>query len=205
MNTEEQNQENIEHGVVEDIFAVTTSTLIAAFGIQLLSVAQVVTGGMAGLTLLISSLINQPFGLLYPLISVPFLILGLLKRGLNFTLRSMTAIALLAIWTLLIDELVQFESISAWFAAVFGNLLIGVGMLMMFRHRTSLGGFNIIALLVQDKFHVSAGKTQMVLDVLVVGGFAIYSFNENSIWAILGAITLNLVLALNHRPDRYTA
>jgi len=53
---------------------------------------------------------------------------------------------------------------------VFGGLLMGVGFIVLFRHQASLGGVNILALYLQDKYGVRAGKVQMAVDVVILLG-----------------------------------
>jgi len=199
------NKSETKHTLYEDAQAILTSTLIAAFGIYLLQSSQVVTGGSAGLTLLLSKNLGWNFSIAYPLISIPFMALALWRRGLTFTLKSIVTVGALSVFTYFIPQLIDLSSIQSWFGAILGNLLLGVAMLIMFRHGTSLGGFNVIALIAQDKFKWKAGLVQMALDAAVVIGFAVTNFSWSAIWAIIGAITLNLVLATNHRPDRYIA
>ena len=199
------NKSETKHTLYEDAQAILTSTLIAAFGIYLLQSSKVVTGGSAGLTLLLSKNLGWNFSIAYPLISIPFMALALWRRGLTFTLKSIVTVGALSVFTYFIPQLIDLSSIQSWFGAILGNLLLGVAMLIMFRHGTSLGGFNVIALIAQDKFKWKAGLVQMALDAAVVIGFAVTNFSWSAIWAIIGAITLNLVLATNHRPDRYIA
>jgi len=84
-----------------------------------------------------------------------------------------------------------------------GGFLIGVGLLMLFRHHASLGGINILALYLQKQRGWRAGKVQMAIDCLIV--LAAFAFIEPRRIAIsvLGAVALNLVVAVNHRPGRY--
>ncbi len=194
-----------KHSSSEDIQAILISSLIAAFGIYLLQSSHVVTGGSAGLTLLLSQKLNWNFSIAYPLVSIPFMALALWRRGLRFTLKSIVTIGALSTFSYFMPQLIDLSSVQSWFGAILGNLLIGVAMLIMFRHGTSLGGFNVLALLAQDKFKWKAGFVQMALDAAVVIGFAISDFRWNAIWAVVGAVALNLVLATNHRPDRYIA
>lgn len=194
-----------KHSFLEDLQAILTSSLIAALGIYLLQSSQVVTGGSAGLTLFLSNELNWNFSIAYPLISLPFMALALWRRGIAFTLKSMVTIGALAIFNFFLPQLIDLSSIQSWFGAILGNLLLGVAMLIMFRHGTSLGGFNVLALIAQDKFKWKAGYVQMALDAAVIIGFAISDMSWSAVWAIIGAVTLNLVLATNHRPDRYIA
>jgi uncharacterized membrane-anchored protein YitT (DUF2179 family) len=74
---------------------------------------------------------------------------------------------------------------------------------MLFRHKASLGGLNILVLVVQERHGWRAGKVQMAIDCLIV--LAAFTLVEPRLIAIsvLGAVALNLVVAVNHRPGRY--
>jgi uncharacterized membrane-anchored protein YitT (DUF2179 family) len=102
-----------------------------------------------------------------------------------------------------LNAVLQIGKIDPAYAALIGGTLIGMGLLIMFRHKSSLGGFNILALFIQDKCGIRAGKLQMGLDCTIV----IASFFVVSPWllglSVVAAIICNLVLTLNHKPGRY--
>jgi uncharacterized membrane-anchored protein YitT (DUF2179 family) len=78
-------------------------------------------------------------------------------------------------------------------------------MLMLFRHRASLGGFNVLVLYLQERFGWRAGQVQMVFDcAIVLAAFAVVDWQQ-IIWSVVGAVVLNMTLAINHRPGRYMA
>jgi uncharacterized membrane-anchored protein YitT (DUF2179 family) len=89
------------------------------------------------------------------------------------------------------------------YAGVMGGFLIGAGLLMLFRHKASLGGINILVLVLQERHGWRAGKVQMAIDCLIV--LAAFTLVEPWLIAVsvLGAVALNLVVAVNHRPGRY--
>ena len=91
-------------------------------------------------------------------------------------------------------------TIDPLYAALVGNLLAGVGILVVFRHRSSLGGFNVVALLCQERLGWRAGYVQMGLDLVVVLAFATVSDLGLALASAAGAVLLNLVIAMNHRP-----
>ncbi|MGF1754847.1 YitT family protein, partial [Vibrio makurazakiensis] len=96
------------------------------------------------------------------------------------------------------------DTINEIYCAIAGGLLMGLGMLILFRHRSSLGGFNVLCLFIQDRFGISVGKTQMAIDSCIL--FASFFFVTPWIIAvsILGTVALNVVLAMNHKPTRYS-
>lgn len=191
------------HSAFEDVLGLLTGTLLASFGLFLLKTAEAVTGGTAGLALLVSYAVPLPFGAVFFLVNVPFFALALKKKGLRFTLRTAVAVGLVGLFSALHPAAVDLQGLDPVYAIVLGNLMAGVGLLILFRHGASLGGFNILALILQERLGWRAGYVQMALDVTVVAA----ALTVVTPWGVLlsaaGAVVLNLVLALNHRPGRY--
>ncbi|TFD54029.1 YitT family protein [Cryobacterium frigoriphilum] len=191
------------HSLLEDVLGILTGTLIASFGLFLLKSSAAVTGGTAGLALLLSYVGSVPFGVLFFAVNVPFFLLAIWKKGWNFTLRTVAAVALVSLFSSLHPLMLQIDDLNPVYGVLLGNLVVGVGLLVLFRHRSSLGGFNILALIVQERLGWRAGYVQMVLDVAIVLAALTVVSPLVALLSAAGAVVLNLVLALNHRPGRY--
>lgn len=192
-----------DHSLFEDIQALVSGTLLFAFAIVLFRHAGLLTGGTAGLAFLGHYASGISFGLLYFLINIPFYIFGLLALGRAFTLKTFAAVALLSLYSEVLPRWIHIESIHPVFAAVIGGLLAGAGLLMLVRHRASLGGLGVMAIYLQKKRGWSAGTLQMIADGFIVcAALAIVEPTRVAL-SILGALVLNMVLAINHRPGRY--
>ena len=192
-----------DHSLFEDLQALVSGTLLFAFAIVLFRHAGLLTGGTAGLAFLGHYASDVSFGLLYFLINIPFYIFGLLALGRAFTLKTFAAVALLSLYSEVLPRWIHIESIHPVFAAVIGGLLAGAGLLMLVRHRASLGGLGVMAIYLQKKRGWSAGTLQMIADGFIVcGALAIVDPLRVGL-SILGALVLNMVLAINHRPGRY--
>ena len=191
------------HSLFEDVLGLLTGTLLASFGLFLLKSAEAVTGGTAGAALLLSYVVPLPFGAVFFLVNVPFFALALWKKGVGFTVRTALAVALVGLFSSLHPLAVDLQGIQPVYAIVLGNLLAGVGLLILFRHKASLGGFNILALILQERLGWRAGYVQMALDVTVVTVALTVVTPLGVLLSAAGAVVLNLVLAVNHRPGRY--
>ena len=192
-----------DHSLFEDIQALVSGTLLFAFAIVLFRHAGLLTGGTAGLAFLGHYASDVSFGLLYFLINIPFYIFGLLALGRAFTLKTFAAVALLSLYSEVLPRWIHIESIHPVFAAVIGGLLAGAGLLILVRHRASLGGLGVMAIYLQKKRGWSAGTLQMIADGFIVcAALAIVEPTRVAL-SILGALVLNMVLAINHRPGRY--
>ena len=191
------------HTIPEDVLGILTGTFTAAFGLYLLAGSDAVTGGTAGLALLVTYATPLPFWVVYAAVNLPFAALALWKKGVSFTLRTVISIGLVSAFSVLNGAMLPLDRIEPVFGIFAGNLFAGVGLLILFRHRASLGGINIVALLVQEKTGFRAGWTQMVFDLAIIAiSFLLLP------WPVVlisgaGAVLLNLVLAMNHRPGRY--
>jgi uncharacterized membrane-anchored protein YitT (DUF2179 family) len=193
----------VRHSLLEDVLGIVTGTFTVSLGLFLLTTSGAVTGGTAGLALLLSYLGGLPFSVLFFTVNVPFFVLAVWKKGWDFTVRTMVAVALVSGLSYLHPLALGGLTLDPLYAALGGNLLAGVGLLILFRHRASLGGFNILALILQERLNWRAGYVQMALDTsIVLAAFAVVEPADVLLSAV-GAVLLNLVVALNHRPGRY--
>lgn len=193
------------HKPHEDVQALLTGTLFVALGVVMFRHTGLITGGTAGLAFLLHYATGWNFSLVFFAINLPFYGLALKRMGWVFTLKTFAAVALLAVFVQWIPYGITFGELSTGFAAVAGGLLMGAGMLMLFRHRASLGGFNVLVLYLQERFGWRAGHVQMAFDcAIVLAAFAVVD-GMQILWSVLGAVVLNMTLAINHRPGRYMA
>lgn len=191
------------HSLFDDVQGLFTGILLMSLGVVLFKAAGLYTGGTTGLALALYYWSDWSFSYLLMLVNVPFYILAYFKFGKKFVVKTLISISLLSLFISAMPNLVVIERANPYFAAIMGGLLIGVGLIQLFRHRSSTGGFNILVLYIQDLKGWNAGLIQMVLDFSVLA-LALFSGSSNIVIAsFLGAAVLNLAISINHRPGRY--
>jgi uncharacterized membrane-anchored protein YitT (DUF2179 family) len=196
-------QAPVRHSGFEDAQAIVTATLFVALGIAMYQQAGLLTGGTAGIAFLVHYATGWRFGPVFFIINLPFALLAVRAMGWRFTLKSFSAVALLSVFSECAPLVLRFDWLHPVYAGVMGGFLIGVGLLMLFRHHASLGGLNVLVLWLQERRGWSAGKMQLAIDSLIVlAAFAIVDPQRIAI-SIVSAVALNLVIAVNHRPGRY--
>ena len=197
--------DSVRHGLHEDVHAMVSGTLLVALGVVLFGQSGLLTGGTAGLAFLLRYTTGLDFGLAFFLVNLPFYLLAWRRLGPVFTLKTFAAVALLSLFAQLLPHGISIDYLAPATASVLGGLLCGVGMLILFRHRASLGGINVLALHLQARYGWRAGTVQMAIDGLIVAAAVWITDWQRVTWSVLGAVVLNLVLAVNHRPGRYVA
>lgn len=191
------------HRAYEDFFALFSASLFVAFGIFLFDSQGILTGGAAGLALLGTHVFPVSFGSLFFIINLPFYYLAWTQLGKRFAINTFISVSVVSVLSGQIGNLVHISTIEPIFAGLFGGLLIGVGMLIMFRHKSSFGGLGILAFYLQKKYGIRAGTFQLAVDVSILTcSFFLVNW-QLVLVSILGAAAINIVLTINHRPERY--
>jgi len=100
---------------------------------------------------------------------------------------------------------VDFAHLDPVVGAVLFGAISGSALLALFRHGASLGGVGIVALYLQDKTGFRAGWTQLLFDLAIFAlALTLRDWRTVAVSA-LGALIVNLTIAVNHRRDRYVA
>ena len=196
---------SLRHSRLEDAQALLTGTLFAALGVALFRQAGLLTGGTVGIAFLLHYASGWPFGVLFFAINLPFYGLAWRRMGAAFTVKTALAVALMAALAEALPHWLHISKINPFFAAIGGGLLIGAGMLILFRHRASLGGLNVLVLWLQETRGWRAGYVQAGLDAAILLAGLPWVPPERIGLSLLGMAAINAALAVNHRPGRYMA
>lgn len=191
------------HNLVEDTVAILLSAIFISLGVFFFKQVALLSGGVTGLALLISQITEIHFGHLFILLNAPFFILAYFNVSKTVAIKSLFCAILVSLVTDNLDSVIQINLIEPYYAAITGGFLFGMGLLALIRHESSLGGFTILALLLQEKYNVSAGKTKLLIDFAVLSTSLIYASIEIFLLSLLGVTTLNVVIALFHKKGRY--
>lgn len=197
--------DSARHTLTEDAQGFALGVFLCALGLQFLTHAGLITGQTAGIAVILSYLTGWSFGVVFFVINLPFYLLAWMRLGRQFTAKSLISVTALSALTLILPDQIIFAQLSTPMAAITFGALTGVGLLVIFRHNGSLGGLGVVALMVQDKTGFRAGYVQLCADA-VIFGVALFLFPPTVVaWSLLGAVVLNLIIAINHRRDRYIA
>jgi uncharacterized membrane-anchored protein YitT (DUF2179 family) len=131
---------------------------------------RVVPGGVSGIAMILHFIYSTPVGIVALLLNIPLFIIAMRVLGISFGLKSVIAI----IFTnLLIDFLIyslkiQTPTDNEILAALYGGLLLGVGLGLIFRAGASTGGTDIVGQILNRFTNMSVGMSIMVVDACVI-------------------------------------
>ncbi|SIQ27803.1 YitT family protein [Bosea sp. TND4EK4] len=193
------------HRFYEDLLAIPLGSLMVSIGVVLFAKATVLTGGAAGLALLLQFAAGWNFSVLFFVINLPFYWLALRRMGLPFTLRTIAAVALISVFVWATPLWLRIESVAPLYAAIAGGVAMGLGLLALARHRTAIGGVNILALYLQERHGIRAGWVQLGIDAMIFAAALFLLPLDKVALSLVGTVVINAILAMNHKPGRYMA
>ena len=193
------------HSRLDDAQALLSGTALISLGVALYQPAGLLSGGTSGLAFLLHYNGLGRFGLIFFLLNLPFYWLAWRQMGRTFTVKTLAAVSLLSVLAEAVPHWLRVAEVAPLYAALMGGVLMGAGFLILFRHRASLGGVGILALWLQETRGWRAGHVQLAVDLCILTAAFLTVDWRRVLVSIAGAIALNMVLAINHRPGRYVA
>lgn len=126
-------------------------------------------GGVTGIAAIINTLTGLPTGFTVFLINLPILIVALKTLGSMFILKTCLVTAMVSLMLEITEAFLPKFKLDVVLASVFGGLLMGTGLALVFLRGATTGGVDIIAKLINRKSqHLTIGKLVLIMDGFVV-------------------------------------
>lgn len=176
----------------QDILFITVGTALMAFAVaSVFDPASLITGGFSGLAIIIRQLTEHivpggvPLSVTNLILNVPFLLLAMKLKGFRYLLRTGFATVMLSFWLYILPVIPLAEG-DLLLSALYGGLIMGVGIGLVFVAQATTGGTDLIAALIQHFLrHYSTATIMWVLDTLIVV-FGAYLFGiQMALYAII--------------------
>ncbi|GEB75784.1 YitT family protein [Sporolactobacillus inulinus] len=129
---------------------------------------KIIDGGVVGISIMMGHIFSLPIGIFLVLINLPFFIIGYKQMGKTFTVTSACGVILLAFLTTLFTPIHRFTN-DLLLAAVFGGIIMGIGVGLVIRNGGSSDGTEILAVLFNQKTPFSVGEVVLFLNIFILG------------------------------------
>ncbi len=151
---------------------ITLGAFIMATGyVFFVSPYKFVPGGVYGIGIILYHLLGFPVGLTGLALNIPLMIIGVKYLGPRFGVKTVVGFFLASGF---IDGLAfltgnePLEGIEPLLASIFGGVLIGLGLGLIFKAKATSGGSSIIAMLLTKYTRIPLGQSLMIIDALIV-------------------------------------
>lgn len=153
-----------------------------------------VTGGVSGISIIAKEVWKIPLWITNTVLNIPLFLFSIRVKGWQFIKRTLVSTVALSLSLYLIPEM-YFLTDDLFLAALFGGLISGVGVGLVFLQSATTGGTDMLAALIQRKFkHYSIAQIMQVLDaVIVLAGASVFGIR----YALYALIAIYAVAKLS--------
>ncbi len=173
----------ISHAVREYIFIII-GVFSAGFGLKgFLLPNHFIDGGATGISLLLQNITPLSLGILLLIVNIPFLILATRVISVKFAVKSIIAIAFLAVVVHFVDYPIITE--DKLLIAVFGGFFLGLGIGMSMRGGSVIDGTEVLAIYLSRKLSLTVGDVLLLINIIIFSFGAYILSIETALYAIL--------------------
>ncbi|MDN5363280.1 MAG: hypothetical protein PWQ91_341 [Eubacteriales bacterium] len=155
--------------VARDYIGITVGVIITALGLDMFLIPnKIAAGGVSGIGTILYHLWHIPVGLTMFALNVPLFALGIKNMGLGFGVRSLYGMGALSLFVDLLARRVPVPTHNPLLAALYGGVVVGLGIGIVFRFRGTTGGTDLAAALVRHYSGHNVGFALFLIDSAVI-------------------------------------
>ena len=151
---------------------IVLGTFIMAVGYVLfISPYKFAPGGVYGIAIVLHHLFEFPIGISGILMDIPLTLLGFWILGPRFGLKTIAGMLLLSGWISLIEFHYGYEAFvqgQPLLSALYGGVLVGIGLGLVFKSKATSGGSDIIAMIISKYTQLPIGQLLIIVDSTIV-------------------------------------
>lgn len=143
-------------------------SILAAVGLEIFLVPNnIIDGGVVGISIMASYITQIPLSIYILVLNLPFLYLGYKQIGKTFVFSSLFSIISLSGWVTVFHSIPGLTN-DVLLAAVFGGIILGIGVGLIIRSGGSLDGTEMVAIIFNKRISFSVGETVMFFNIFIL-------------------------------------
>ncbi len=167
-----------------DYLGITAGSFLIALALTVFLVPnRIAAGGVSGLATVIYYITSFPIGITMLIINIPLFLAGLKIMGTSFGMRTIYGIISLSVFTDLLQPHVTSLTDDLLLASIYGGVVGGIGLGIVFRSRGTTGGTDMIASLINYFTGITVGEGLLIADGVVVTLAGIFFNLEVALYA----------------------
>ncbi|NCA75718.1 MAG: YitT family protein [Alphaproteobacteria bacterium] len=145
--------------------------ILAAAFVFFITPYKIVPGGVYGISIVLHYMFNTPVGLVALCFDIPLTIIGVKILGPRFGFKTVLGFSLTAVFTDTLTWIWGFEPLvngDALLSSIFGGVLAGLGLGMIFKSKATSGGTDIVAMIIAKYTKLPLGMLMIYVDSVIV-------------------------------------
>ena len=189
-------KEKLRKTAIDISFYIIGCAIYSSAVTMLVSANEISPGGLTGIATVLNYLFSLPSGFTLFMLNIPILIIGFIKFGGIFIIKTSVVTALMSVSLTVTDLFLPAFKIDKILASVFGGILMGLGISLIMLKGATTGGVDILAKLINRRFrHLTVGKLILFMDAIVIT-FATIAYRniESALYSVLSLYASSYIM-----------
>ncbi|MCX6287080.1 MAG: YitT family protein [Bacteroidetes bacterium] len=161
-------------------FIIIGSFILASAFVLFITPYKIVPGGVYGISIVLHYILGTPVGLMALCFDIPLTVIGIKILGPRFGFKTVLGFSLTAVFTDTLTWIWGFEPLvkgDPLLSSIFGGLLCGLGLGLIFKSKATSGGSDIVALIIAKYTKMPIGQLMIMVDSVIVL-FGLFVFQD---------------------------
>ncbi|WP_240503515.1 YitT family protein [Natranaerobius trueperi] len=187
-----------------DFIGITIGCAVAGIGMNMFLIPnQIAAGGVSGLGIILLYVLGIPVGATVLGVNVPLLFVEAKIMGFNYTIRTVYG-ALMFSFLIEVFSFVPNFTGDIFLSAIYGGIILGIGLGLVFRNRGTTGGTALAAQLLQKYTGLTIGQAIIGFDMIIIVLSAIFFDAEVALYALISLFVASKTLDMVQQGFRQT-
>lgn len=186
--------------IVKEYLLIAAGTALIAFAVaSIYDPSGFVTGGFSGLAIIVKQLTEElvpggiPLAVTNLVLNIPVFLIAIRLKGWNYIVKTLLATVMLSVW-LRVLPVVPLAAGDLLLTALYGGVVMGVGIGLVFLSQATTGGTDLIAAIIQHFWrHYSIADIMQVIDAMIVLAGAYLFGIQMALYAVISIYLVSKV------------
>lgn len=183
--------------ILTDLLYYTAGCFIYSIAVTMIAIPNNISpGGITGIAAIIKTLLGVPTGFTVFVINIPILIIAYKLLGGIFILKTGAATVIVSVTLEITERFLPQLQLDGVLASVFGGILMGVGLAVVFLRGATTGGVDIIAKLINRKSqHLTIGRLVLIMDAFVILlSMIVYKSLQSGLYTVISIFICSVMI-----------
>lgn len=171
--------------IIKKYFFLMVGATLASVGLEIFMVPNnIIDGGVVGISIISSTLTKLPLGAFIFVLNLPFLFIGYKQIGKTFVISTLFSVTILSIGVTVLHPIPGLTQ-DILLAAVFGGIILGIGVGLIIRYGGSLDGTEIVAIILDKRTGFSIGEIVMFFNIFILSSAGLFFGWDKAMYSLL--------------------
>lgn len=172
---------------VKRMLLILLGSFISAIAVNMFFIPfKLLSGGIGGISLIIQYLSGIPAGYFIILLNIPLFIFSLKEIDRQFTILTVFGTVAQSIFLILTKNISSYFHLKdILLSGIYGGVLQGVAMGIIFSNHGSLAGADIISVIMRKKYDYDVGKINFVINLIIISIGSIFFGLEKGLYTLM--------------------